>query len=421
MSEAPLRVAIDARVLAGEMGGVESVLIGLAKGLSELDGDSEEYLFLAYEDRADWLRPYLGGMARIFPMKAALGSLARPWRRRLKTLSPRLAGMWGRRPAVLGPRPRPPVSDGTLEAAGVDVIHFLVQTGFLTKVPSIYHPHDLQHIHLPQYFTPSHFRWREANYRALCEQAAMVAVASTWTKHDVERQYGLPADRVVVVPLAPPTGAVRKLSSKEVDSVARRLNLPSQYIFYPAQTWPHKNHIRLLEALRQLRDRGLVIPLVSTGQQNEHFQTIERKARELGLTEQIRWLGYRPSDEMPAIYQRATCVVIPSEFEAASGPLWEAFLAGVPAACSNVTSLPEQAGDAAIIFDPRSHTEIAEAIQRLWLDEPLRNALVERGRQRVGHFTWDRTARIFRAHYRRIGGRQLSTDDVELMSSDVPI
>lgn len=421
MSRAPLRVAIDARVLAGEMGGVESVLIGLARGLSELDGDGEEYLFMAYEDRADWLRPYLDGRARILPMKAAFGSLARPWRRRLKTVSPGLAKLWGGRPAFLGPSHHAPASDGTVEDANVDVVHFVVQTGFLTKVPSIYHPHDLQHLHLPQYFTKSHIRWREATYRALCDQAAMVAVASRWTKHDVEHQYGIPPERVVVVPLAPPIEAIPNLTPLEIDSLIKRLNLPDRYAFYPAQTWPHKNHITLLEALRQLRDRGVVVPLVSTGQHNEHFQVIEHRARELGLTDQITWLGYRPSLEMPVIYQRATCVVIPSEFEAASGPLWEAFLAGVPAACSNVTSLPEQAGDAALVFDPRNPGQIADAIQRLWADPDLRATLVGRGRERVGYFSWDRTARTFRAHYRRIARRPLSDEDVAMITSDVPI
>lgn len=97
-------------------------------------------------------------------------------------------------------------------------------------------------------------------------------------------------------------------------------------------------------------------------------------------------------------------------------PLLEAFLAGAPAACSNVTCLPELAGDAALLFDPGSPSEIAEAIRRLWTDGVLRATLADRGRRNVSHFTWEHTARIFRAHYRRLANRQLSEQDHALLN-----
>ena len=117
------------------------------------------------------------------------------------------------------------------------------------------------------------------------------------------------------------------------------------------------------------------------------------------------------------MYRLCRCVVIPTKFEAASGPLWEAFAAGVPAACSNVTSLPDQAGDAALLFDPCQPEEIAGAIHQLWRDEALRRSLVERGKRNVARFTWERTARIFRAHYRRIANRCLSEEDHTLLAA----
>ena len=109
--------------------------------------------------------------------------------------------------------------------------------------------------------------------------------------------------------------------------------------------------------------------------------------------------------------------MIPTKFEAASFPLWEAFSAGVAAASSNVTSLPEQAGDAALLFDPDSLDDMAAAIDRLWNDSALRRLLIERGRARVDAFRWDRTARTFRAHYRRLAGRPLSHEDQSLVAS----
>lgn len=95
--------------------------------------------------------------------------------------------------------------------------------------------------------------------------------------------------------------------------------------------------------------------------------------------------------------------------------MWEAFLAGAPVACSAVTSLPEQAGDAALLFDPDRPEEMAGAIARLWTDAALRERLIARARERVAEFTWDRTARTFRAHYRRLMGRWLAPDDRELL------
>jgi glycosyltransferase involved in cell wall biosynthesis len=255
----------------------------------------------------------------------------------------------------------------------------------------------------------------------MCEQSAMVAVASRWTKRDVEQHFGLPPEKVVVVPLAPPTGAYDRVGPDEAEAAATRLGLPPMFVLYPAQTWPHKNHLALLEALATLRRGGLVVPFVSTGRLTEHFRVLQQRATRLGIADQVYWLGFVPPRDLSAVYSRATAVIIPTRFEAASAPLWEAFLAGVPAACSTVTSLPEQAGDAALLFDPDRTDQLAEAIRELWEDSSLRSTLVSRGRERVGSFSWDRTARLFRAHYRRLAGRTLDEVDRQLIAESTLI
>jgi glycosyltransferase involved in cell wall biosynthesis len=137
----------------------------------------------------------------------------------------------------------------------------------------------------------------------------------------------------------------------------------------------------------------------------------------LRLEEQVFFLGFVSPEQMQALYARCRLVAIPTQFEAASGPLWEAFRAGAAAACSRVTSLPDQAGDAALFFNPEDATEIAEALRRLWIDDRLRATLIARGRRRVAPFTWERSARIFRAHYRRLARRPLTDADRELLAS----
>jgi glycosyltransferase involved in cell wall biosynthesis len=418
-----LRVCIDARILTGTLGGVEQFVIGLAHGLSRLGDSDEEYLLLALPGADDWLKPYVGGACRIIHGTGATRQPA--WARHLN--APPAARAFARR--VLSPLINRraagelplPHSDGTAERAGAHLIHFPTQGAFLTELPSIYHPWDLQHLHLPQFFSPEAIRARERSYRAFCAQASMVAVASRWHARDVVNHYGLPEEKVRVVPAAPVLSAYAPPTEEDLRAAREKFALPENFIFYPAQTWEHKNHLALLDALARLRDReGLRVPLVSSGKLTDFYPRIEERARELGLDGQIKFLGFVSTTELQALYRLCRLVVFPTKFEGFGMPLMEAFLAGAPVASSNVTSLPEQAGDAALLFDPDRAEEIAAAVSRLWTDDALRRTLAARGRERVSLFTYERTARLFRAHYRRLAGRGLNEEDRALLDAPPP-
>jgi glycosyltransferase involved in cell wall biosynthesis len=401
--------------MSGQHSGVGSMVLGLASGLSRMEGP-EQYLFLAYEDEDTLLKPYMHGPCRLLSMR---GTLAAPcWKQSLKSAAPWLVKAWHTLSPLMSGTTMPlPNSDGTIERAGARVMHFTSQTGFFTEVPSIYHPHDLQHLHLPQFFTPRNRIEREKRYRAFCKQASLVAVSSSWTKSDLIQNYGLEPGKIAVVPLAPLLSEYPQPSEQDLAAVRRKFQLPDAFVFYPAQTWPHKNHLRLMEALGLLAKQGLRASFVSSGNKTEYFAEIERRAQELGILERTYFLGFVSALELQCLYRLSRCVVIPTKFEAGSFPLWEAFLAGTPAACSNVTSLPKQAGDAALIFDPDNVDGIAEAIRRLWTDEALRRQLAARGRTNVARYSWVRTARIFRAHYRRLADAPLSEEDHELLAA----
>jgi glycosyltransferase involved in cell wall biosynthesis len=422
-SDAPLRVCVDARIVSGTLGGVEQFVIGLAHGLSTLTDAGDEYLFLTLPDADNWLRPHLSGPCRALPTTGATRGPG--WARALAAVPGAraaarklLAPLLKRRAADELPLP---ASDGTVERAGADLVHFPTQSAFLTGVPSVYHPWDLQHLHLPQYFTPEAVRARERSYRAFCEQARMVAVASVWHRRDILRLYGLDEEKVCVVPAAPATSAYEPPSDADLRAAREKFRLPDSFAFYPAQTWAHKNHLGLLDALASLRDRhGLSVTVVCSGKLNDFFPRVERRAAELRLADQVRFLGFVSTTELQALYRLCRCVVFPTLFEGFGMPLVEAFLAGAPAASSNVTSLPEQAGDAALLFDPADPAEIAEALRRLWTDERLRRTLAARGRERVRLFDYSHTARLFRAHYRRLTARQLSTQDRALLAAPPP-
>ena len=120
--------------------------------------------------------------------------------------------------------------------------------------------------------------------------------------------------------------------------------------------------------------------------------------------------------ELRALYRIARCMVFPSSFEGWGLPIIEAFHEGTPVACANTTSLPEVAGDAALLFPIDSPITIAEQLVRLWRDDALRARLSALGRARADSLSWTRSARVFRAHYRRITGRELGEEDREVLN-----
>jgi glycosyltransferase involved in cell wall biosynthesis len=406
-------VVVDARIPTRGWGGVQQVAIGLATGHASVAASDVDLLYVCYPDGPEWLLPNGVG-------KTQMRIVAAP-------PPPPSAKSWAARNLhwlrgayhALSPTPPIPTSNGYFESLAPDIVHFPHQSAFLTGVMSIYHPHDLQHLHLPEYFTKREIRIRESRFRAFCNQAALVAVGTTWVRDDVIRAYGLPPEKIGVVPLAPVVGRYPELDHVATLKLQRDRRIPDRFCFYPAQTWPHKNHEMLLKSVARLRAKdGLSVPLVFSGAETSYIRHLRRIAANLGIADYVRWLGFVEPAQLRALYRLATCVVVPTLFESASFPIFEAFECGVPVACSNVTALPKQVGDAAIIFDPRSVDEIAAAINLIWTDTRLREDLARRGKARIAAFSWERTARLFTAHYRRLAGRDLTEKDHALLAAE---
>jgi glycosyltransferase involved in cell wall biosynthesis len=408
----PLRVCIDARLGSGLSGGVEQVVIGLAAGLSRLDDGSEDYLFLTHTGRDEWLHPYIKGPGRILPSRmeyAGEAGIVPELRRRTRSL-----------PFVRGTRDIP-ASDGTLERSGSRLVHFAHQEAFLTDLPSIYQPHDLQHLHLPEMFSERERRRRERVYRTHCERAALVVAMTSWGRRDLIQSYGIPEEKVAVVPWGSVLDEYPAPGPDDLDQIRARLSLSEAFLLFPGQTWPHKNHEGLLEALALLRDRDATeVPVVCPGRRNHYFPRVEERARELGLEGAVTFPGFVSPLELRALYSLARGLVFPSRFEGWGLPVCEAFSAGLPVASSSATSLPGLVGDAGLLFDPDNPEVMAAQILRLWTDERLRRNLAEKGRKRARLFSIDHTARLFRAHYRRIAGAELSDSDGALLAAQPP-
>jgi glycosyltransferase involved in cell wall biosynthesis len=433
-----LGVAIDAPILPGTAGGVAQFVAGLISALGKLDDGSETYtIVVGSQEQLDWLKRYGGPNQRFvlraplpaphdaapadngvaFPglLKRALGPLLPAARHVQRLLSVPVPSV----PPV-PPRlwPEVPLSDGFYESLGCDVIHIPTQNFVLCALPTIFNPHDLQHLHYPQFFSPAVIAERETTYTAGCHYAQTVAVGSQWVKDDIVRQYRIAPEKVQVIPEGPPTELYAEPSEDFLATVKQQYRLEQPFALYPAVTWPHKNHLRLLEALALLRDkRGLVVRLVCTGSLFEEFwPRVEKCVYDLKLSQQVKFLGFIPEGDLRALYRLSHFLIEPTLFEACGSPIFEAWLEGVPVACSNATALPEQVTDAALLFEPREVEAIAAAIEKIATDSELRRQLRERGYSRLKDFDWRRTARAYRALYRRAAGHSLTEEDRRLLA-----
>jgi glycosyltransferase involved in cell wall biosynthesis len=407
-----LRVVIDARLRDGEPGGVQQIVIGLACGLSRLrEGQGEQYLFVTWQGRSEWLRPFTGGSCEMIEIGTSRLRAVGRWVRDALGATGALGVLPSSRVTIVS-------SDPTIEALGGDVIHFAMQRAFLTGTPSLYQPHDLQHVHLPAFFSASARQSRDRVYRAYCAQASAVVVMSEWGRNDIVQQYRLPRAKVAVVPWAPMLPEYPVPDGGTIEATRRKYSLPARFAYFPAHTFPHKNHLGLLEALARLRDTaGLEVPLVCSGRQNEFYRVIRKRVRDLRLEDQVRFVGFVSPVEVSVLYRTCRAVLFPTLFEGWGLPLSEAFVAGVPVACSRVTCLPEQADGAAVLFDPGTERDIARAVAEVWGDEQVRARSIARGREVVARLSWDRTAEMFRALYRRVAGRSLSRRDADLLEA----
>lgn len=393
--EQKLRVAIECRIPDPRQG-IGTVVLSLARTLSTIACEDQEYTFLVSEDLQEWLRPHVFGPCKLVVRAKPSSAQWKDALRRLTLLRSLGRKLRGRRIAV-------PVSDGYVEENGFDVLHFPTQVAYLSSVPSIYQPWDLQHVHYPGHFKAEDLRLRDVLYRAFCNQAAAVCVTSEWTRQDLVRQYGLDPDKIVVIRWGSIFEETGTPSGADVEAISARLKLPKSYLFYPAATWPHKNHMLILQAMHNLAKKDRMVDLCLTGARTGAYEVLMQKAKELGVEQSVHHSGFVSSQELRVIYAKAEAMVFPSRFEGFGLPLMEAFHSGTPVLCSSATVLPETGEDGAAYFDADSPLELANLIERI-LDEPaFRDKLKERGSLVLQHSTMLDTVRGLQRLYREVG------------------
>ncbi|MEI6704155.1 MAG: glycosyltransferase family 1 protein [Deltaproteobacteria bacterium] len=296
---------------------------------------------------------------------------------------------------------------GRMNRVKADVIHhpFTVLTPPDIKLPSVLTFWDMQHEFFPEFFSRTERLKRRRLYWISAERATQIIVSATFTKECLTSRYGIESGKIQVIS----TGygpEYRPVDNSELLAAIRaKYGLDRPFLLYPAATWPHKNHKRLLTAHKLMRERyAFDGTLVLTGIAMQSHADIQAEISRLGLADCVKTLGYLPASELPVLYSCARLMVFPSLFEGFGIPLVEAMACGCPVVCSNTTSLPEVAGNAGLTFDPLDTEAIAAAIWSVWNDGQALAGMRIRGFERATLFNWNDTAAKTIAVYKKASG-----------------
>lgn len=235
-------------------------------------------------------------------------------------------------------------------------------------------------------------------------RAGHIISISENTKKDFVKNLNMSPEKITVIHLGKDESFRKITFGKALKKVREKYNLPNDFILYVGGFSYHKNIFSLLEALALIRlEYRLEIPLVIAGRIDPFFfSELEQKIDQLILKKQVIFTGFVPFSDLPALYNLALAFVSPSLYEGFGLPVLEALACGTPVVCSNTSSLPEVAGDAAVYFDPENITDIAEAIHRTVASEEIQVELQKKGIKRAEKFTWEKTARETLKVYRTL-------------------
>lgn len=393
----PYKLFYDLRWMElGRAGGMEQATYELVAAISQLDRRNAYRIFAPRSACTEWNFPagfqikmyYSDPVSRQFEVVRSF-------------LTNKLAEGLGKYP-VMTPHMR---SLAAYHKLDFDIVHSVA--GYthpdMVGFPGVLTINDLQHLHYPQFFSEAEYEERERLYRESAERAAHVICISEFTRQHVHRQYGIPLEKMSAVWNIPSRNVWHPLKESTKVAMLERMGLKGQFFFYPAHCWPHKNHERLVEAFHRITSElPGDLKLVMTGNPFPEDHPAVALIRDYDLSSRVMHLGYRSPLEMRALFQGCLALVFPSLFEGFGMPVAEAMIAGKPVLCSNVTSLPELAGNAALTFDPNKVEEIAQSMLDVATDATLRQTLANAAIDRRSLFSARRSAIMTMSIYQRV-------------------
>jgi glycosyltransferase involved in cell wall biosynthesis len=261
------------------------------------------------------------------------------------------------------------------------------------EVPYIATVWDLQHRVQPYYPEVSlEGEWndRERFYSEVLRRAAFIVTGTTAGQQEVNQLFNISLDKIKIIPFATPKFALEasQCSNTDRENILRKYDITQEYLFYPAQFWPHKNHVGLLLALKSLKDKhNLSLSLVFAGSDKGNMNFVKQKASELCLSEQVKFTGFIPCEDLILLYQNAFALTFVTFAGPDNLPPLEAFALGCPVIASRVSGAEEQLGEAAILVNPKEPEEIARAVFALKENPDLRHTLIQKGLTRAKQWT----------------------------------
>ena len=259
----------------------------------------------------------------------------------------------------------------------------------LVHPPAVATIHDLGYRYFPEAHTQRARLYLEWGTRHNARASRLIVADSRATRDDLMRFYGVPEGKIrVAYPgVRPDLTPVRDPGL--VKATLDRYGISSPYALYVGTLQPRKNLARLIEAFARVLEP---CRLVLAGKKGWLYSDVLRRAESLGICHRVVFTGYVPDEDLPALLSGASLFAFPSLYEGFGLPVLEAMACGVPVVCSDVSSLPEVAGDAALLVPPTDTEALAAAMNRVLADEELRRTLIQRGLERARLFTWRRCA-----------------------------
>ena len=297
------------------------------------------------------------------------------------------------RPSPLAPRPSPPTVYHATE-------HLLPRL----PGPTVLTVHDLIFEHYPEHHTRRNTIYLRTAMPLFVRAATAIIAVSAHTKRDLCELYRAPATKIHVVYEGIDT-AFAPSPPAEVERVRGQYSPDRPYLLMVGTLEPRKNHATALAALARLKAAGFPHRLLIVGGKGWLFEPVLRLVDELGLAGDVVFTGYAPAADLPPLYSGAACVLLPSLFEGFGFPVLEAMACGAPVVCSNVSSLPEVAGEAALLTPPRDDGALANAVALVLTQPALAAALRARGLVQAAAFRWERCAAETAAVYAAVVNR----------------
>ncbi len=376
-----MHIGLDLRSFLKDETGIGVYFKYLLLSLAEIDRKNHYYLFSAsFKSR--------------FP-RAKLPDFAHMRFVDLRVPSRLLDGCWNRF--------RQPTCDSFFRAR-LDLTHSATPLLLPTSGKTVVTVHDLFYIDHPE-MTDRHTRRHLGKHTAdsLLRADGVIAV-SHFTRDDLLRKFDLNPAKVKVIYHGTSLPFRVTLTKAFQMVLQKKYRLPSSFLLFVGAVEPRKNLVTLVDALKILHDKAGPIELIIAGRKGSDYPKLQECIARNGLAAWVRVLDYLPDEDIRGMYSLATLFVFPSLCEGFGFPLLEAMACGVPIAASNVSALPEIAGDAALFFDPKSAVDMAAVIQRGLENDETRDALIARGERRFQHFDWERSARETLDFYQVVAG-----------------